>query len=56
MANVAIVTSTAFGGSNGACFQAGLISCLGDRPHSMLWRLRPNRPSRTGKIGGEQCS
>jgi hypothetical protein len=32
MANIAIVTSTAFGGSSGACFQAGLTSCLGDRP------------------------
>lgn len=32
MANIAIVTSTAFGGSNVACFQAGLTSSLGGRP------------------------
>src|SRR5215470_2564712 len=36
MANVAIVTSTAFGGSSGACFQAGLISCFGGRPQPRI--------------------
>lgn len=32
MANIAIVSSTEFGASNQACFQAGLTSCLGGKP------------------------
>jgi hypothetical protein len=31
MANIAIVSSTEFGGSNQACFEAGLASCLGGK-------------------------
>jgi hypothetical protein len=36
MTNIAIVTSTAFGGSNKACFQAGLASSLGGQPEPTI--------------------
>jgi hypothetical protein len=36
MANIAIVTSTSFGGCNEACFRAGLASSLGEQPQPTL--------------------
>ena len=42
MANIAIVTSTAFGGSNEACFQGGLTSSLGERPQPTIHGFQAN--------------